>query len=321
MNRLLLCSAIALVFELPSSSAWATSSALGVNDAGEVVGLYTDGLDIHGFVGSGTSFTTIDAPSSFPPFTPRTVLTGINDSGQFVGNQLTGSGPRGFIDTSGSFTNIVDPLAYFGTTTTSGINDAGAVVGYYTNEAGLNYSGFLYTSGTFTPVNDPVGYQTQALGINNSGEIVGSTTLPEPHEDVGFLDDGGVFTTISVPMSSDFGGTVATDINNEGVIVGYYGSRGGIQGFEYENGSYITIADPVAPGSTYVSGINDAGEIVGTYFAHGDEFSFVDVGGVFTTLYPPTGIPEPTDWALMVIGAGGLGAALRSRRRQVAATA
>jgi hypothetical protein len=33
------------------------------------------------------------------------------------------------------------------------------------------------------------------------------------------------------------------------------------------------------------------------------------------------GVPEPTTWALMLIGFGGMGAALRSRRRVVAATA
>jgi hypothetical protein len=32
-------------------------------------------------------------------------------------------------------------------------------------------------------------------------------------------------------------------------------------------------------------------------------------------------VPEPTSWALMLLGFGGMGAMLRSRRRPVAATA
>lgn len=33
------------------------------------------------------------------------------------------------------------------------------------------------------------------------------------------------------------------------------------------------------------------------------------------------GVPEPTSWALMIVGFGGVGAALRGRRRESAVTA
>lgn len=45
------------------------------------------------------------------------------------------------------------------------------------------------------------------------------------------------------------------------------------------------------------------------------------ITGVLANIYlgPPTGgIPEPATWATMILGFGGIGAALRSRRRQVA---
>ena len=43
----------------------------------------------------------------------------------------------------------------------------------------------------------------------------------------------------------------------------------------------------------------------------------LDVHGSITT----TAVPEPMTWALMLIGFGGLGLAMRSRRRQAAALA
>jgi probable HAF family extracellular repeat protein len=53
--------------------------ARGINNAGQIVGWYTDGNDFHGFVyGSGT-YTNIDVTNTGP-----TQAYGINDAGQIV---------------------------------------------------------------------------------------------------------------------------------------------------------------------------------------------------------------------------------------------
>jgi probable HAF family extracellular repeat protein len=55
----------------------------GINDAGEIVGSYTDTAGSHGFVYSHGSYFTIDAPSPAAP--GITVLTGINNREQIAG--------------------------------------------------------------------------------------------------------------------------------------------------------------------------------------------------------------------------------------------
>src|SRR5215831_8027713 len=71
-----------------------------------------------------------------------------------------------------TFTTLDDPLAAFGTTA-FGINDAGQIVGAYT-DANRHGHGFLYSGGTFTNLDDPLGtFGTFAFGINNAGQIVG----------------------------------------------------------------------------------------------------------------------------------------------------
>src|SRR5947207_14788884 len=55
------------------------TDARGINDAGQIVGDYTDASRRQGFVLSGGSYTTLPAIGSY------TVATGINASGQIVG--------------------------------------------------------------------------------------------------------------------------------------------------------------------------------------------------------------------------------------------
>jgi uncharacterized membrane protein len=90
------------------------TQALGINDSGQIVGLFVDATGLHGFLrDTDGSFTPIDVPGA-----DRTEAHGINDSGQIVGVSSFG----GFLrDTDGSFTPI-DHLAF-------GINDNGQIVG------------------------------------------------------------------------------------------------------------------------------------------------------------------------------------------------
>jgi probable HAF family extracellular repeat protein len=91
-------------------------------------------------------------------------------------------------------------------------------------------------------------------------------------------------------VSIDFPGskfTVATGVNNSGVIVGYYGNSTGTHGFRLANAHFSTINVPGAV-TTLVNGINGNGDVVGT-FQNSDQklHGFLLHKGVITKLNSP----------------------------------
>jgi probable HAF family extracellular repeat protein len=75
-----------LTFEtIDAPGAVSGTGARGINDAGQIVGWFSDSVGVHGFLKDGDSFTVIDVPGAF-----STVPTGINGHGQIV---ALGSGP------------------------------------------------------------------------------------------------------------------------------------------------------------------------------------------------------------------------------------
>jgi len=101
-----------------------STGASGINDSGQIVGGFWDGLNGHGFfLDVGGSSTAIDAPRA-----GETFAVWINSSGQIVAF-FGAFGEHGFLDTGGSFTSIdvpgpVDTAAF-------GINNSGQIVGSF----------------------------------------------------------------------------------------------------------------------------------------------------------------------------------------------
>lgn len=172
--------------------------ASDINSAGDIVGIYqtiTGGVADHGFVDIGGVFTTIDPPGG------TFNLSGINSAGVIVGS----NGSTGFVDDHGVFTTISDPLATLFTSAT-GINDAGAVVGYYDDGTAshLDQHGFMDVGGVYTTIDDPLAGLggTKVQGINNAGAIVGVYATVDGPVD-GFVDIDGVFTDVRDPLASE----------------------------------------------------------------------------------------------------------------------
>ena len=71
---------------------------------------------------------------------------------------------------------VVVPVPGAVGTSVSGINDAGAVVGEYTDSSGTRH-GFLWQGGSFiAPLDVPGAVHTVAFGVNDAGAVVGRYT-------------------------------------------------------------------------------------------------------------------------------------------------
>jgi probable HAF family extracellular repeat protein len=283
-------------FDVPGA---ALTNASGINNAGQIVGQYTDSTGrTHGFLYSGGTFTTLDVPGSSDTF-----AAGINDVGQIVGGYFAGTGTHGFLYSGGTFATLDVPGSFF--TTAKGINNAGQIVG----DSYLH--GFFYSGGTFAQLDVPGAENTNAIGINNLGQILGfyRESTGGSHN---FLASDGIFTSFDVP-----GGGVASGINDAGEMVGYGAtllSCGVVCIFTYDSFVYSGgIVTPLqVPGTgdqgAQANGINNAGQIVGANYYAGTWHAFLAT--------PVASVAEPASLSLLSIGLVITGLSLKRRRRR-----
>jgi probable HAF family extracellular repeat protein len=164
--------------------------AAGINNGGDIAGSYSDRtLALYGFVYAHGTFTTLPLAYS---------ARAINDSGQVAGYALSPSGAVGFFYNGAAYVTIAVPGAR--STEALGIDNAGDVIGTYTDSSGRRH-GFLYDSqGVLTTIDVPGSAETFVNGINNLGMIVrtyqDTSSSTSAH---GFIDEGGVFTTVDAP--------------------------------------------------------------------------------------------------------------------------
>jgi probable HAF family extracellular repeat protein len=211
------------------------------------------------------TFSLFDFPQS-----PNTAASGINNKLEMVGAYgptvplfeggngflLQVGEKKGVISESYQTVNVPGGTGQFA----NGINDAGQIVGEYTDASGV-FRSYLWNKGTFTPVGYPGAFGTNASAINRSEVIVGGWWLSDLFTH-GFELSGGVYTSFDFPGASQ---TFAYGISNSGDIVGYYDDAEDVtHGFVLSGGTYTSI-DPPGSVETYAVGINDAGDIVGAY--------------------------------------------------------
>jgi hypothetical protein len=288
------------------------TQALGINDSGTIVG-YGNATTFNGF--------TLTLPSSFTRLNVSgadggTQVIGISNgaSPTTVGFSITGGVTNGFANTGGTFTTVDAPGFAF--TQLLGINHSGTTAaGYWTHDAagatgqiaGIVSGGPGFTSPTFTQINSllPVNDNSQATGVNNTGEVVGF--YQEGANFTGFTDIGGSITSFLFPTSVS---TQALGVNDLGEIVGDYTlADGNMFGFLDNNGVFTTL-DPFGSTAVTANGINDLGGIVGFYAdANGNTIGF------------ETTIPEPSTWAMLLLGFAGLGFLGYRKARQGTAAA
>jgi probable HAF family extracellular repeat protein len=230
---------------------------------------------------------------------------GVNDWGQIVGvSQYSNGSAHVFLDTHGTFTTIADPNAFY--PLFSSLNDRDQVFG----EGAFGY-GVLNVHGVITPINlSGAPGSASPNGFNNLDQFAG--TVSDGTGLDAFIDTKGVFTQFDYPNAPY---TLGNGINDLGQVVGpYYDSAGNGYGFLYTNGHFTTVQDPnAAMLGTDPLAINDLGRIVGWYYdAQENIHSFLATpnfdffaSSAASPLADP--VPEPSTWAMMLIGLMGLG--------------
>src|SRR5579859_851809 len=129
------------------------------------------------------------------------------------------------------------------------ITDSGLIVGCYQPAGHLR--GFTEQGGTFTTLTHRSGGRasntTCASGANKAGAVVGYYAgRSGPNH--GFVYRHGRFRTIDDPRAGHMAGqgTTAVDINDNGVIVGWFVSGNVQHGFILRNGRFRTVDAPGA---------------------------------------------------------------------------
>lgn len=204
----------------------------GINTAGSIVGF-----------ANGNAFKIINGTQKTitPPGSSASVAFGINDLGVIVGQYTAGATSPGFVDINGMITTI-NPTAKAMVTNAQGINTAGLVIGFY-SEDGMHQHGFSYDTQTqkIALLPDPSTdrtkadglFLTQFLGINDNGEAVGYYQTNNGSQ-FGFLYDlkAQQYVFLDAPKAAPVNGvqiTQITGVSNFGQISGFYIDAGGVQ--------------------------------------------------------------------------------------------
>jgi probable HAF family extracellular repeat protein len=195
-----------------------------------------------------------------------TEVHGINSSGDVVGEYYDEESTHGFL-LSGETYTAIDATGVDGTvigTRAYGINDSGQIVGAYDTDD-YHTHGFILNGGTFTTV-DAGEDNTILYGINDSGVSVGIYFhMPETnHAKHGVIRAAGGSITL-FDYASDEEETAATDIADDGTIVGWGTDGFGVYGYKRIGGVISSIGSRCPSAEIGVSeyGINTDGTITG----------------------------------------------------------
>lgn len=243
--------------QVPGSS---STQALGVNNNGDIVGEFSSGGEVQGFLYSGGTFQTIACPGM-----STTAATGINDFGVIVGYCSSSSVQQGFVYQNGTFTYLVYPASTGNWA--FGINNQDEIVGQYYTATAPHVHAFIYGNGVFTQIK----HLTTANGINRNNKVAGYGCLNGQCTGELFVK-GKLNWHLSqqVWFPNGNGGVYGTSllgINDNGDLVGNIVVPGPYdKGLIYlKSSNSFEEIDITNSDVTTVSGINNSDEVVGYY--------------------------------------------------------
>ena len=312
------------VIDLGKLAGAISSQARAINNLGEVVGysqFNTYSTKATAWIG-GVQSKLGGLPGD------STVALGVNDFGAVVG------------------TSVVDNLAYavewngggpvkLAGTPDSGaeaINDWGEAVGQ-SNYGGV-YAASAWSGGALVALHGlPRTTESQANAVNALGQAVGYIEAGPPDYPIYAVDWSGKSPDILDGLpGSDI--SDALGVNDLGRVVGWSDIGGLRHAVEWIGGAVVDLGG--LPGSTQSEayGVNDLGQVVGDSIVKGEDIATEWSGGAVIDLGAIAGapssvayaindfgqivgwtdpIPEPSTWAMLVIGFAGLGYATRRR--------
>jgi probable HAF family extracellular repeat protein len=141
----------------------------------------------------------------------------------------------------------------------SGINSSGQVVGSTHPAGSNNFHAFLYNGGAMRDLGTLYGSESVAYGINSSGQVVGESSGLHA-----FLYSGGKMGDLGTLVGNDLGQYVAYGINSSGQVVGETFNSAVVYAFLYSGGKMNALAPP--PTLSAALGINDSGQVVGCFY-------------------------------------------------------
>lgn len=284
-----------------------SSDALGINNAGEVVGRSETAAGIfHATLYSGGTVTDLGAPPG-----RESQANGIGSAGMVVGNIPCNCGDYRAVrfDASG-----IHELGTLGgsSSTAYAVNGAGQAVGFSYLDALQSPRAFLYEHGVMTDLGTLGGDMSAAYAINEAGDIAGESFVAgagfvaRP-----FLYAHGVMTNLGSLNGAD---TSATALNNVGQVVGTASfGFADPRGFLWQDGVLYDLNALVDPASGWhiedARGINDSGQIA----ARGCNAALGMCGVLRLDPASLSPVPEPGGYALLAGGLALLGAVRRRR--------
>ena len=252
----------------------------GINNSGQMVGIYQDSAGWHSFLRSsdGVTYTVISVPGA-----SQTTAIGINNLGQVVGYYTAGTGGHGFLRSADGDVHHHRRAGRIPLHRSQRHQRPGRDCGDELS-AGAVTDGFLRSAdgSTYTTISAPLASATFVQGIANDGEIVGWYVVGGSYGPQRGFARGvdGSFAAIEVPGTA--GATHVTAVNNRGQMAGSFSGSGFVRNAD---GTFVYLdQSPTA--------INDNGQVAGYYSDgcryHG--FLAVPASGGTSPLIRPNGV-------------------------------
>jgi hypothetical protein len=234
----------------------------------------------------------------------RSELNGVNAAGAYAGEGLnsTFTGIRLFVASpSGRLTFYALPFTDLNTAATfyesaGGMDNAGDVVGVWTDTDGRSNGFERLADGKITKIDDPSASDvsnagTAVEGISADGSVIVGGYYDSNLALHGFLLDGGQYTTYDVPGAAD----TELTFDQHGTYGGeYVSATGGVFGFYVQGGQLHTVAapgeaSPAAGSGTELTGMSADGTMFGTVFPAGEPaYGFSLADGTYSMITDPS---------------------------------